>query len=195
MKYLGLSFSARTQGNCFYCLAYCAERLKSAGHETRVWNLGDFTISCCQRCGYECFQTPRSCPLPDDLRAVYEKLTLADGLLCAVPTYGGHANGLYRAFMERMQMMAPGFQTEHFFQKVKGLIVIGNRSAGGHRALQETLSDFETQNPRPEILLLSAAACGRRALAGDLIDSSEIRTRLDSLLNKIGGPDILFPTV
>jgi multimeric flavodoxin WrbA len=148
-------------------------------------NLSDFSISCCNRCQYECFNTPKSCPLPDDLRTVYEKLTLSDGLLCAVPTYGGHANGLYRAFMERMQMMNPEFQQKHFIKKLKGLIIIGNLRAGGDRALQEVTSDFSAQLPKPEFLLLSAGEFGRRALDGDLTESSAVKSRLDSLITTI----------
>ncbi|RPI74476.1 MAG: hypothetical protein EHM45_18870 [Desulfobacteraceae bacterium] len=109
----------------------------------------------------------------------------ADRLICAVPTYGGHANGLYRSFLERMQMMGSEFQKTHFLCKTKALIIIGNPQAGGDQTLREIFADFQNQISQPEKLLLSAQAFDKRALNGDLIDVSAVKTRLDSLITKL----------
>jgi len=188
MKVAGLVFSARKRGNGFHCMKYCLDKLARKDFKTMLVNAFDYEIKPCSHCNYECYaKTIRSkdehCPIEDDVPKLYEMIKATDLALFAMPTYGGRVLGIFQAFRERSSGLSHLFKDfsefqQDFLNKIKGIIVIGNLTAGGDMALHEVLADFYNIEP-PEVVLLQANEYGRSSLKGDLIKSKAIRERLD----------------
>lgn len=190
MRVIGLVFSARKKGNCYHCVNYCLEKFKTRGFKTQIINAYDYEIKPCSHCNYQCFSEEvigkkMKCPIDDDLPNIYEIMREADILIFGIPTYGGHASGLYRAFMERMNSLSHEDFIDVLIGKVKGFIIIGNLTAWGDLALHEVLVDFYNSDPVPEAILLQARDYGRNSLEGDLIEESAVRQRLNSLVSRL----------
>lgn len=184
-KVLGVSFSARKEGNCLRLVNYCLDKFKEQGFETDVVNAYEHEINPCSHCDYECF-TGKECPIKDDVPMIYQKCGSADILIFGVPTYGGHLSSLYFAFAERSQAAFKSFQecTEKLLKKIN-FIIIGNLSAGGDMALHEALYNFANLSFWPETLLFPAREYGRSSVKGDLINDPEVKKRLDRFVETI----------
>lgn len=178
-KVLGVSFSARKDGNCLRLLTYCLNKFKEQGFETEVLKAYEHEITPCSHCNYECFND-KECPIKDDVPMIYRKCMSADILIFSIPTYGGHLSSLYFAFSERSQTVFKSFQecVEKLLKKIN-FIIIGNLSAGGDMALHEALYSFANLGFWPETLLFSAREYGRSSIKGDLINDPDVRKRLD----------------
>ena len=185
VKVLGIAFSARKEGNCLSCVGYCLDRFGENGFDVELLNAYDREITPCSHCKYECFSELLSCPIDDDVPEMYRKLGEADIALFGVPTYGGHASGIYRAFKERMQALDTKEHKWDFWDMPKGFVIVGNLSACGDMVLHEVLYDFHNLKGRPEAVLLSARDFGRRSLDGDLLTSPAVRQRLDGLVEML----------
>ncbi|MGB9717410.1 MAG: flavodoxin family protein [Thermoproteota archaeon] len=178
-KVLGVSFSARKEGNCLRLVTYCLNKFREQGFETEVLNAYEHEIIPCSHCNYECFND-KECPLKDDAPLIYQKCVSADILIFSIPTYGGHLSSLYFAFAERSQAVFKSFQEckEKLLKKIN-FIIIGNLSAGGDMALHEALYSFVNLSFWPETLLFPAREYGRSSIKGDLINDPEVKKRLD----------------
>lgn len=55
MKALGITFSARKEGNCLKCTEYVLSEPKQQGFKTETVNAYDYEIGPCSHCNYECF--------------------------------------------------------------------------------------------------------------------------------------------
>ena len=192
MKIVGLVFSARKEGNGFNFMKYCLDRFEKKGFETKLVNAFDFDIKPCSHCNYECYSeeirdTHENCPVNDDVPKVFELTRDADGLLIAVPCYGGHTPAIYKAWTERVphlpelnQLVKRDFAKfqELFLNKIKGFIIIGNLTAMGDMTLHEVLVDFYNVEP-PDVLLIQSREYSAGALKGNLIEIPAVRERLD----------------
>lgn len=185
MKALGIAFSARKEGNCVKCVGYCLENLEKKDYKVETLNTYNLNITPCSHCNYECFNKEPSCPIKDDVPEIYKKIFESDILILGIPTYGGHTSGLYRAFEERGQAIFSSEKFEEFLDKAIGFIVIGNITAMGDMALHEILTDFYEAHNRPEAILLSAREYGRNSIKGDLTKVSDVRNRLDRLVEML----------
>ncbi|USG99532.1 flavodoxin family protein [Thermococcus argininiproducens] len=183
MKALSIAFSARKNGNCARLLGHCLDNLKKRGFDTELLEAYDFRVTPCNHCSYECFSG--KCPIEDDVPLLYEKAMKADVLIFAVPTYGGHASGLYRAFCERGQAVFKSYEEWNNFARKLNFIVVGNLSSGGDMALHEVLYGTTASEYWPEILLISSNEYGRSSIRRDLIEEHEIRKRINRFVERI----------
>lgn len=185
MKTLAVAFSARSEGNCARLSRYCLDKLKEQGWQTELLNAYDLAITPCSHCDYECFAN-KDCPVNDDVPMIYEKCREADALIFAIPDYGGHLSALYFTFAQRGQFEFKKFNNfdEEFFRKLN-FIIIGNLSAGGDMALHEALYDFANRSFWPETILFSAREYDRSSLEGDLIESPDVKKRLDRFVEMV----------
>ncbi|KUH34722.1 hypothetical protein APY94_00640 [Thermococcus celericrescens] len=183
MKVIGVAFSARKGGNCARILRFCLQKFEEKGHETELVEAYDLEIRPCSHCEYECFTG--NCPINDDVPALYRKAIKADVLIFAVPTYGGHASGLYRAFSERGQAVFKSYEEWKAFKEKLNFILIGNTSSGGDMALHEVLYGLTGGESWPEAVLLSSNEYGGGSLRGNLIEHPEVRARLERFVERI----------
>jgi multimeric flavodoxin WrbA len=186
MKVVGLNFSSRINGNCYNCVDYCLKRIKSRGYEVEIINFFNYEVNPCGLCDYQCFQTEK-CIKTDDAKELFEKLTNADIIIYAIPTFGGHLassffilsereNGIFRSRLD--------YYDVDYLRKIN-LIVIGNLSSGADMALHEAFYGFTNKDFYPESILLSAKEYGRRSINGDLIEDELVRYKLEKYADKI----------
>ncbi len=194
MKIVGLVFSARKAGNGFKCMKYCLERMEQRGFKTALVNAYDYEIKPCSHCSYECYvKTIRGrveqCPIEDDVPELYKMMKAADHILFAMPTYGGRLSAIFQAFRERTSGLDRLFKDfeefqQSFLNKIKGIIVIGNLTAGGDMSLHEALVDFYNIE-QPDAILLQANEYGRSSLKGDLIEAEAVKEALDRFTERV----------
>lgn len=182
MRLFSLAFSARQSGNCSKMLQYCLSQPPLKSMEQDPCNTFSLTISPCQRCNYECFLENGICPLnsSDDVALLYHKWSQSDLALFAIPVYGGNLAAQYLAFYERGQAFFKDGQSYHDLLRKTHFLIIGNLIAGGDMALHQALYPFANLGFWPETLILSSYEYGRKSISGDLIESAEVRSRLEA---------------
>ena len=185
MKIVGLNFSSRKEGNCSYCVDYCLKKIESMGYDVEVINFFDYEVNSCGLCGYQCFQAEK-CVKTDDAKELFEKLTDADIIIYAIPTFRGHLASSFFILSERAQgVFRKDFDFDADYLRKINLIVIGNLSSGADMALHEAFYDFTNKSFYPESILLSSREYGRRSIKGDLIEDELVRNKLEKYANKI----------
>jgi len=187
MKIFSLAFSARQSGNCSKVLQYCLSQPPLRQMEQDHCSAFDLTITPCQGCNYECFLESGSCPLidTDDVALLYRKWAQSDLTLCAIPVYSGNLAAQYFAFWERGQAFFKNSQSYHDLLRKVHFLIIGNLSAGGDMALHQALYPYANLNFWPETLIFSSHEYGRKSISGDLIESAEVRGKLDAWVGRI----------
>ena len=116
MKAIAFNGSPRKNWNTATLLEKALEGAASAGAETELFHLYDYTYKGCA----SCFQCKRDggrsygqCGLRDDLTPVLEKVKDADVLLIGSPIYLGSVNGETRSFLERLLFPYLVYDKEH----------------------------------------------------------------------------------
>ncbi len=185
MKVVGLNFSSRKDGNCSNCVDYCLKRIGSMGHDIEAINFFDYKVNSCGLCGYRCFQT-ENCIKNDDAKVLFEKLTDADIIIYAIPTFRGHLASSFFILSERVQgINRKGLDYDTDFLRKINLLVIGNLLSGADMALHEAFYDFTNKDFYPESVLLSSREYGRRSINGDLVEDELVRDKLEKYSNTI----------
>lgn len=121
MRVLGLSCSARKNGNTASAIAYALNYLEDKGVETKLVHLTDYEIKPCKNCGMECYYN-KECPTPDDSKRLVAFLEEFDGLIVGTPLYNGTIPAMLSAFLERN----PYPYDEVLKDKVTAAIIIGS---------------------------------------------------------------------
>lgn len=159
--------------------------MNNKGFETEVINIYTYKIQSCGDCSYECF-AGGNCSIEDDVLKLYSKCLEADKIIFAIPTYCGNLSSAYFRFWERSQaIFKDEMEYENKFLKKISFIIIGNLSSGGDMALHEALYSFTNRSFYPEAILLSSREYNKSSIKGDLIQSNEVKSRLDSFINKV----------
>jgi multimeric flavodoxin WrbA len=192
MKALGIAFSARKRGNCLSCLEYVIRKLKNRGFKTEIINCYEHEIRPCSHCNYECFSrelrnTEETCPIQDDVPMIYQKITAANIIIFAVPTYGGNISALYRAWSERAQGVFKSYSEfiQALLRKVVAFIVIGNVPDGATLTYHTIVEDFANARIPPAGIVLQPEEYGMSSLRGDLVANEQVKKRLDNLVKMI----------
>lgn len=186
MKALGITFSARKEGNCLRTLIYCLKKLKKAGFELEALNAYNLNINPCSHCNYECFDgSSADCPIQDDVKMIYDKIEEADMILFAIPNYSGHPSGLYRAWFERGNMISRKDYEKNIQSKVKGYIIISNLISNGDQMVHEIMTEFYNRDNKPAVVMLQPGEFGTDSLHCNLIDHPEARGQLDRFMDKL----------
>lgn len=185
MKILGINFSSRKQGNCAGCLEYCLNEMKALGHEIETIDIFNYEIDGCGECNYHCFKSGTCCK-EDDAHKLYQKCFEADKIIFAIPTFSGNLASSYFKFWERSQsFFKDNVQYEDTFLRKINLIIIGNISSGGDMALHEALYNFTNREFYPEVILLSSREYNSSSIQGNLIESDDVKNRLNNFTKKI----------
>jgi len=121
LKVLGLSCSARKNGNTAGAVNTALQYLEGKDVETMMIHLTDYEIKPCRNCNMECYYD-KECPTPDDSKKLANFLEEFDGLIVGSPLYNGTIPALLSAFLERN----PFPYEEALKDKVTSAIIIGS---------------------------------------------------------------------
>lgn len=138
MKVLGISSSARKDGNTAILINKVFEELNKAGIETELIQLAGEIIEPCKAC-FACGGKGNCVHRKDNFREVFEKMKQADGILLGSPVYCANVSANMQALLERAAVIAdtnPGLLTH----KV-GAAVTAARRGGALQAI-DTMNHF-----------------------------------------------------
>lgn len=121
MKVLGLSCSARKNGNTATAVNTALQYLGSKGVQTMLIHLTDYDVKPCKNCSMECYYN-KECPTPDDSKKLINFLEEFHGLIVGSPLYNGTIPAMLSAFLERN----PYPYEEVLKDKVTSAIIIGS---------------------------------------------------------------------
>jgi multimeric flavodoxin WrbA len=141
MKILGFLGSPRLHGNCSKLLKKALDGAESAGAETKLFELINYTIMDCRGCSSCFLNNPDlligECSLKDDAASILDEYIKADGYLFASPVYDGYITALMKRFLERkiaLTYRVPGEEILPFsrvpanFKRKASMIVTSNCS-------------------------------------------------------------------
>lgn len=126
MRFAAVNGSERADGNTRELLAHAAEVLDGHGVDLDVINLAEYRLTGCGPCG-DCNARTEPCVLiGDDMPALVDRMTLADGVILAAPIHGFGLCTTMQAFIERAGVGYLRFQRP-LTNKVGGVVVVGRR--------------------------------------------------------------------
>ena len=99
MKILGISCSARKDGNTVAMLNEALKAAKKAGAETELYSVAGKDIRGCEGC-WSCVQTGK-CKIKDDVTVIHQKMLEADGIIFGTPVYFYGMTAQAKAIIDR----------------------------------------------------------------------------------------------
>lgn len=138
MKVIGISGSARKDGNTAMIIRAVFEELEAEGIRTELIQLSGRRMDGCRAC-YGC-KGKGACLFKDDFfNECFTKMVEADGIVLGSPVYSADVSALMKAFLERAGVvvaMNPGL-----LRRKVGASVAAVRRAGGLTAV-DTMNHF-----------------------------------------------------
>lgn len=157
-------FSSRKQGNC----EHIAEYIKEYENSWDIFYFSERSIVPCGVCSYECF-TGTHCPHLDDGEGeLLAQICRSDEVIFVLPNYCDYPCANFFIFNERSN----GYFQHHsellqqYLAVPKKFIVVSNSQSSHFREAFQQHTDKE-----PEILFLSAKACGTVTTRNALMQS------------------------
>jgi multimeric flavodoxin WrbA len=140
MNVVAFSGSARLDGNTALLVGEVFKELNAAGIETELVQLAGKTIHGCRAC-YGCFKTKDGCCSFDDdfANTCITKMTAADGIILASPTYFADVTSEMKALIDRAGFVARANQ--NMLKRKAGAAVVAVRRAGAVHAF-DTINHF-----------------------------------------------------
>lgn len=138
MKVLGISSSARKDGNTAILIQKVFDELNKAGIETELVQFAGEVIEPCKAC-WACGGKGNCVHRNDRFYETYEKMAQADGVVLGSPVYSANVSANMQAFLERAAVvgdMNPG-QMKY---KVGAAVAAARR--GGALAAVDTMNHF-----------------------------------------------------
>jgi len=140
MKVVGVSGSARKNGNTAALLRAAFEPLSEAGVECELIELAGRTVAGCTACGVCRKKRDGRCHgRRDDGNEVIEKMAQADGILLGSPVYFADVTAEMKALIDRAGYVARG--NDNMFARRPGAAVVAVRRAGAIHAF-DTINHF-----------------------------------------------------
>ncbi len=140
MKVVAFNGSPRPQGNTHRLIGIVLAELDKAGLETEEVQLGGRFIHGCVAC-YRCFKAKDGrCAVTDDIaNDCIAKMTAADGVLLASPTYYADVTPEIKALMDRSGLVAAA--NGSLLRRKVGAAVVAVRRGGAIHAF-DTMNHF-----------------------------------------------------
>lgn len=113
MKVLGISSSARKDGNTAILIEHVFQELNKEGIETEMIQLAGQVIEPCKAC-WACGGQGNCVHRKDIFHEIFEKMANADGILLGSPVYMANVSANMQALLERAAVvcdMNPGLMT------------------------------------------------------------------------------------
>lgn len=133
MKILGLSCSARKNGNTVAMLKVALDAAKAAGAEVELYSIAGKDIRGCEGC-WSCTKTGK-CKITDDVTVIHQKMVEADGIIFGTPVYFYGMTAQAKAIIDRsISLREPG---KNLANKVFGVVV-----SAGSLGMGDVLKDL-----------------------------------------------------
>jgi multimeric flavodoxin WrbA len=133
MKILGISCSARKDGNTVAMLNESLKAAKAEGAEVELYSVADKDIRGCEGC-WSCTKTGK-CKINDDVPALFEKMLAADGIIMGSPVYFWGMTSQTKAIIDRtISLWSPG---KNLANKVFGVV-----TSAGSLGMVDVLKDL-----------------------------------------------------
>jgi multimeric flavodoxin WrbA len=142
MKVIGIVCSPRKEGNTEIVVDEALAGAAEKGAETELLSLGGLNISPCTACE-DCAKTG-VCTIEDDMKPIYPKLVLADGIVIGTPVYFWTVSAQTKLLIDRTYALRGG----KLGGKVCGGIAVAGRR-GTTNALALLNMFFLGQGMRP----------------------------------------------
>ena len=137
MKVIGMLGSPVKRGTN-HLLEKTLSSLTEKGIETELLHIKDFNIEFCRGCN-KCLREAK-CVIDDDIEQLGNKLTEADGIVMASPSYFGSPTALIKNFMDRSRYLK--MQNHKLKNKVMGVISSSGLNQGGGQSTIEDINRF-----------------------------------------------------
>jgi multimeric flavodoxin WrbA len=139
VKVVGISGSARKDGNTALLIKAVFKELEAEGIETELIQLAGKNIRGCMAC-YKCFENKnRRCVVEDDLNPILEKMASADGIILGSPTYFSDVTAEMKALIDRCGFVSRA--NDNMLRRKVGAAVVAVRRGGAIHTF-DTLNHF-----------------------------------------------------
>ena len=148
MLVLAVKGSPRANGKTSRFIDEFLRGAKEAGHETKVYNVGNMAIKGCQSC-YACKERITDCVIEDELRDYFASLHQAGALIVGAPNYASGVCGQMVSFMNRHYCVIDEARNVHIPSgiKVVGVFAQGQKDREKYMEnYRSFMSDFERRN-------------------------------------------------
>ncbi len=145
MKVLGINGSARKDGNTEILMNIVFEELETAGIETEMVQLSGRVIEPCRAC-WACGGKKNCVHKRDMFQEIFEKMTLADGILLGSPVYTANISANMQAFLERASVVTDMNRNEKLLRHKVGAALTAARRGGALTALDAMNHFFMLQD-------------------------------------------------
>ncbi len=133
MKILGISCSARKDGNTVAMLNEALKAAKADGAEVELFSVAGKDIKGCEGC-WSCTKTGK-CKIKDDVALLFEKMIAADGIIFGTPVYFYGMTGQAKSIIDRtISLREPG---KNLANKVWGVV-----TSAGSLGMVDVLKDL-----------------------------------------------------
>jgi len=122
---LGVCGSPRVGGNTERLLLEALKIAEEEGAQTELVRLADKEIKPCDDC--RSCKTTGQCHKKDDFKAIYKKMTKADGIILSSPVYFGSATPQIKALIDRAGTLS-NRTGRPFENKVGGAMAVARRA-------------------------------------------------------------------
>ncbi|MBI5592446.1 MAG: flavodoxin family protein [Deltaproteobacteria bacterium] len=131
MKVVGISGSARKDGNTAIAVRHVFSELEKEGIETELVQLSGKKIHGCTACS-KCWENKdQRCAVKDDVNACLEKMWAADGIILASPTYFADVTAEIKALIDRAGMVSRA-NGDMLRRKAGAAVVVARRGGSIH---------------------------------------------------------------
>ncbi|MEA4816741.1 MAG: flavodoxin family protein [Lachnospiraceae bacterium] len=138
MNVVGISGSARRDGNTALLIKIIFKELNKNGIDTELIQLFDKEILSCKAC-FACKKTSRCAIQNDDFNYCFEKMLNADGIILGSPVYSADISSKMKAFLERAGVIISC--NPHLLKCKVGVSIAAVRRGGGLTAV-DTMNHF-----------------------------------------------------
>jgi len=190
MTVVALVCSARRRGNYYSLAQIMLNNLKKKSIETEILNAYNYEITPCSHCNYECFESPRNCPIRDDVPEIWEKLKEADSCIFAIPTYYGVPSALYRAIIEREQGILELVGSIPEFRDLEGvwkdkIVAIFVVSNGGGENVKNIILEYFPSQTKTMAEVFSCCKYGTAGYNSSLAKNKDVVSRAKRLTHNV----------
>jgi multimeric flavodoxin WrbA len=133
MKILAVSCSPRESGNTVAMLEKALEAARGDGADVELYSVSGKDIRPCDGC-WACRNTGK-CHIKDDMQELYEKITVADGIIFGTPIYFWGMTAQAKTVMDRTISL-------YYPEKILASKVCGVVAVAGSLGLVDALKDF-----------------------------------------------------
>jgi len=165
MLVLAAKGSPRSEGKTNRVIDELLRGAKDAGHEVKVYNIGNMAIKGCQAC-YACKDGVTDCVIPDDLQPYFGDLHNAGALIVGATNYASGVCGQMVSFMNRHYCLVDEPRNVHVPPGIKVIGVFG-QGRPDKTAYMDVykwfMSDFERRHMEL-VDIIVASGSGRQGL-------------------------------